>query len=86
MDRNGLHKAEYDQMYINTMRPIFDKKALFTDMTEDYVNPSEPSAYGEVTIKFRTKKKPLQSSALFCRISAMKTSWPNYSDAIRLFT
>lgn len=66
MDRKGLHKAEYDQMYINTMRPIFDKKALFTDMTEDYVNPPEPSAYGQVTIKFRTKKNNVDRVLFVC--------------------
>ena len=44
------------QQYIVGMRPVFDRKALYSDMTEDYVCPPEPSAYGEVVIHFRSKK------------------------------
>lgn len=52
MDINDFQK----QQYIVEMRPVFDRKALFSDMTEEYVCPPEPSAYGEVVIHFRTKK------------------------------
>lgn len=66
MDVNKLHKVEYDQLYIATMRPVLDKKALFSDMTGDYVYPPEPSAYGEVTIKFRTKKNNVDKVYFVC--------------------
>ncbi|MCX4343543.1 MAG: glycoside hydrolase family 13 protein [Kineothrix sp.] len=56
MDINQFQKAEKNQQYLAGMRPVFNRKALFTDMTEDYVSPPEPSAYGEVTIRFRSKK------------------------------
>lgn len=56
MDINRFIKLEQDQQYITRMRPILNKKALFSDMTEDYVYPPEPSAYSEITIKFRTEK------------------------------
>ncbi|MBO5292451.1 MAG: glycoside hydrolase family 13 protein [Lachnospiraceae bacterium] len=36
------------------MRPVLKKKALFSDMSEDYLTPSEPRAYDEVTIRFRS--------------------------------
>lgn len=54
MDINQFQKAEKNQMYISGMRPVFNRKALFSDMTEDYVCPPEPSAYEEVTIYFRS--------------------------------
>lgn len=56
MDISQVQKAEKNQHYISTMRPVFNRKALFSDMTEDYVCPPEPSAYGEVTIYFRAAK------------------------------
>lgn len=56
MDINKFWKAEQDQQYIAGMRPVFNRKALFSDTTEDYVSPVEPNAYGEVTIRFRSAK------------------------------
>ncbi len=54
MDINQFQKAEKNQMYMASMRPVFNRKALFSDMTEDYVCPPEPSAYEEVMIYFRS--------------------------------
>lgn len=56
MDINQFEKAEKNQQYIAGMRPVFNRKALFSDTTEDYVTPPEPSAYGEVTVRFRAAK------------------------------
>ncbi len=36
--------------------PQFNREALFSDMTENYVSPMEPKAYDRVTIRFRTEK------------------------------
>ena len=66
MDINKFQRVEYDQRYVTTMRPLFDRKALFSDMTEDYVYPPEPSAYGEITIKFRTKKNNVDKVYFVC--------------------
>lgn len=52
--KKNLDKSESNQLYIQSMRPIFMKRALFSDTTENYVSPVEPNAYGEVTIRFRT--------------------------------
>ena len=54
LDINRLRKAEYETQYINGMRPVFNKKALFSDTTEDYVTPAEPEPYSHVMIRFRT--------------------------------
>ena len=40
--------------YINNMRPVLNKRALFSDMTERYVSPAEPAPYSLVTIRFRS--------------------------------
>ncbi len=54
LDFKHYVKLGQDQSYINAMRPVIKKKALFSDMTEDYVSPVEPNPYSEVTIRFRT--------------------------------
>lgn len=66
MDINKFREIGYDQIYMNTMKPLLDKKALFSDLTGDYVCPPEPSAYEEVTIKFRTKKNNVDRVYLVC--------------------
>ena len=43
MDISQFQKAERHQQYIAGMRPVINKEALFSDMTEDYVCPPEPS-------------------------------------------
>ena len=54
MDINQFWKAEQNYQYISSMRPVLNRKALFSDTTENYVSPAEPNAYGEVTIRFRS--------------------------------
>ena len=56
MDINQYLKAEQNYQYVVGMRPVFNKKALFTDTTENFISPAEPGPYSEVTIKFRTYK------------------------------
>lgn len=52
-DYNRLIKAEYDKQYIGGMRPVFNRKTLFSDTTENFVTPAEPNPYAQVTIRFR---------------------------------
>ena len=67
MDTNRFLEREQDrQYYISAMRPVFDKRALFSDLTGDYVVPPEPSVYGEVTVKFRTKKDNVDRVYFVC--------------------
>lgn len=53
---NMFREVEYNKKYISAMRPVFNRRALFTDNTADYVTPAEPSAYDLVTIRFRAAK------------------------------
>ena len=43
MDMNLMRKTEQNQLYISSMRPVLNKRALFSDTTEEYVTPSEPN-------------------------------------------
>ncbi len=56
MDLERLRRNLNNQIYIASMRPVFNKRALFSDTTEDYVSPSQPKANEQVTIRFRTAK------------------------------
>ncbi|MGI6095726.1 MAG: glycoside hydrolase family 13 protein [Lachnospiraceae bacterium] len=56
MDYKNLRDAEKVQQYVTNMRPVFNKRALFTDETENYRIPAEPVAGDTVTIRFRTKR------------------------------
>lgn len=67
MDGNRFLGMEQDrQHYISSMRPVLNKKALFSDMTEDYVYPPEPSPYGEITVRFRTKRNNVDRVYFVC--------------------
>ncbi|MBQ2802348.1 MAG: glycoside hydrolase family 13 protein [Lachnospiraceae bacterium] len=54
MDLENLRQTEYNQQYIAAMRPVFNRRALFTDTTKEYVIPPEPLPGEKVTIRFRT--------------------------------
>ena len=56
MDLERLRRDLNNQIYIASMRPVFNKRALFTDTTEDYVYPAEPEPFEEVSIRFRAGK------------------------------
>ncbi len=80
MDMNQFGKAEYNLQYIASMRPVFNKKALFSDMTEDYVSPAEPRAYEEVTIRFRTAKNNVDRVFFVCN-GVRHLMFKRYSDS-----
>lgn len=56
MNDKQLNQVERNLQYITSMRPVFNKKALFSDLTGDYVIPPEPEPYSTVTIRFRSGK------------------------------
>lgn len=56
-----LWKPEYSQSYIAGMRPVFNRRAIYSDTTGDYVIPPEPSPYMPVQIRIRTAKNNVDS-------------------------
>lgn len=45
MDLELLRRTEYNQQYIAAMRPVFNRRALFTDTSAEYVIPEEPACF-----------------------------------------
>ena len=66
MDTDHLLRLVQNQFYIASMRPVFNRKGLFTDTTEDYVTPSEPEPFSNVTLKFRTARNNVDSVLFVC--------------------
>lgn len=66
MDLNFFKKADQNQIYMASMRPVLNRRALFSDTTEDYVTPAEPNPYEEITIRFRTAINNIDSVFLIC--------------------
>lgn len=66
-DLNNAWSLENCQRYIATMRPVFNRRALFTDTTDNYLIPAEPEIGQTVTIRFRTAKNNVDYVILVCR-------------------
>lgn len=67
MDIEYMRKVEECQIYMATMRPVFNKRGLYTDTTEDYVSPMEPAPYDKVTIRFRTAAHNVDRVFFVCK-------------------
>ncbi len=64
-------------IYILGMRPVFNYKAVYADMTEDYVSPMEPEKFSQVTLRFRTGRNNVDDVFISVRgamIKMVKTS------------
>lgn len=66
MKLRHLQENNFKHTYITEMRPVFNKKALFSDMNEEYLFPSQPEAYTEVKIRFRTEKNNVDCIYCIC--------------------
>ena len=56
MNYENHNDARKIQEYVTNMRPTFNKRAVFSDETENYRTPAEPEAGDMVNIRIRTKK------------------------------
>lgn len=83
MDINQFNKAEQNYQYIAAMRPVFNRKALFSDTTENFISPAEPSAYDELTIRFRSAINNIDRLFFVCKGEKhmmLKTESDDYFD------
>ena len=64
LDLDKIRNLENNQQYISNMRPVFNRRALFTDTTEEYISPAEPEVFDKVTIRFRTAKNNIDRVSL----------------------
>ena len=61
MVREG--SEEYERMrYVSLMRPIFRKRAVFSDESKFYRSPAEPKPGDDVTIRLRTMKNNVDAA------------------------
>ncbi|MCM1539918.1 MAG: glycoside hydrolase family 13 protein [Blautia sp.] len=67
LDLEKIKLLENNRQYISTMRPVFNKRALFSDTTGNYISPAEPEPFEKVTIKFRTAKNNVDRVLLVYR-------------------
>ncbi len=56
MDIERIRRNQNNQLYMASMRPVINARALFADTTEDYVCPMEPDLNEQITLRFRTAK------------------------------
>ena len=53
-------------LYLSSMKPILNKRALFSDPSDEYVIPMEPNPYGLIKIRFRTAKNNVDHVFMIC--------------------
>ncbi len=66
-DFDRFNRIEMQKQYINDMRPILDKLAMYSDTTEDYLIPPEPNPYSEITVRFRAGKNNVDYVFFVCK-------------------
>jgi len=60
-------KIQMSSQYMTGMRPVLNKRALFSDMSSEFVCPPDPAPYSEVTIKFRAAKNNIDKVYFVCK-------------------
>lgn len=63
-DLQKIEKLEHNERYIAEMRPVFNRRALFSDTTEEYISPAEPKPFDKLTVRFRTAKNNIDRVSL----------------------
>ncbi|MBR5355361.1 MAG: glycoside hydrolase family 13 protein [Lachnospiraceae bacterium] len=65
-------KSDGDQWYVQSMRPVFSRRAVFSDTSENFISPAEPNPYDKVTIKLRTAKHNVDKVSLVTHDSEIR--------------
>ena len=52
--------------FITNYKPVMNRRAIFSDYSEDYIIPLEPNAYGVVTIRLRSIRNNIDYAKLVC--------------------
>ena len=66
MDIGNYNDILQKGRFITNYRPVLNRRAIFSDYSEDYIIPLEPNAYGIVTIKLRSNRNNLDYAKLVC--------------------
>ncbi len=57
--------------FITNYKPVLNRRAIFSDYSEDYIIPLEPNAYSVVTIKIRAIRNNIDYAKLVCNGETM---------------
>ena len=60
-------KNQNAQAYVTGMRPVFNRRALFSDTTANFIHPAEPRPYDQLSIRFRCAKNNLDRVFVVCK-------------------
>ncbi len=55
-DMDKIRRLEHQHYYISNMRPLFLRRALFADTSEEFISPAQPEKYDNITLRFRTAR------------------------------
>lgn len=64
LELEKIERLEQEQQYIAAMRPVFNRRALFTDTTEEYISPAEPEPFDTLKVRFRTARNNIDRVSL----------------------
>ncbi len=66
MDSGNYYEILQKGKFITNYKPVLNRRAIFSDYSEDYIIPLEPNAYGVVTIKLRCISNNIDYAKLVC--------------------
>ena len=59
MNFDRQDKLETTKLYIQKMRPLLNRRALFSDTTAEYVMPAEPAVGEKIIIDYDEEKQDM---------------------------
>ena len=71
MDSGNYNEILQKGRFITNYKPVLNRRAIFSDYSEDYIIPLEPNAYGGVTIKLRSIRNNIDYAKLVCNGEAL---------------
>ena len=66
MDSAAYNDLLQKGRFITNYKPVMNRRAIFSDYSEDYIIPLEPNAYGVVTIRLRSIRNNIDYAKLVC--------------------
>ena len=66
MDSANISEIIQKGRFITNYKPVLNRRAIFSDYSEDYIIPLEPNAYGVVKIRLRAIRNNIDHAMLVC--------------------
>lgn len=81
MNIDRMSRISKIHLYMSSMRPVLDKRALFSDGTEEFVKPPQPMPGDVATIYFRTARYNVDRVILLHNDKRLEMKW-DHADRI----